>query len=177
MHCAACGYVKATHDLGTLKCHPATANVNGARGTWREPPPTDPALYPEIMRRDAEAGRKATEDARRPYEPEVTPPPLVPARAPQGPQEVAGGQGKQAVGLGRRATALGWLAEAAYWRAHDGTEGCAVRLAKGPLRAVATWQRKAGAKGWTTDIAYAWRTDADAVPTKLTLTQLEGIIE
>jgi hypothetical protein len=108
-------------------------------------------------------------------------PPRVPARAPAGPTEIAGYGGKQAVGLGRRAAAAGWNVEARYWVAGDGTEGCAVRLACGELRAVATWQRKAPyagtGSGWGADVAYAWRVDVDAVPTKLNHTELERIMD
>lgn len=110
-------------------------------------------------------------------------PPQVPARAPQGPHELAGGGGgKQATKLGRNATGLGWRADALYWRAVDGTEGCGVWLVKGPLRAVATWKRKpgqaGGLTGWVVDVAYAWRTDIDGrFPTKLTHTELEGLIK
>lgn len=180
MHCAACGYPRDTHDLGTNRCHPATANSKGARGVWRDPPPLDPMLYPDVLRRDAEARRLEFERKHAVYVPEVILPPQVPARAPRDGSEIAGYQGKQGVGLGRRATALGWAAAARYWRSGEGVEGCAVQLARGTLRAVATWSRKAGnvgAKaGWAVDVAYAWRTDVERIPTKLTHTQLEGLI-
>ncbi len=94
--------------------------------------------------------------------------------------EFAGYGGKQARGLGRAATAAGWRVNAVYWRAADGAEGCAVQLAKGPLRAAATWKRKAGhpnpKTGWSTDVAYAWRVDVERFPTKLTHTDLERLI-
>lgn len=108
-------------------------------------------------------------------------PPRVPARPPQGPHEFAGaGGGKQGSKLGRAAVALGWRVEPWYWRAGDGSEGCAVRLAKGVLRAVALWSRPAdlaGQKtGWKAGAAYAWRTDVARFPTKLTHTDLERLI-
>jgi hypothetical protein len=108
--------------------------------------------------------------------------PLVSARAPTGPGEIAGAGGmKQATKLGRRAQACGWALEAVYWRAADETEGCALRLVKLPMRAVATWKRVAGRAGektgWAADLAYAWREDVARTPTKLTHTQLEGLIK
>jgi hypothetical protein len=110
----------------------------------------------------------------------VTGPPQVVARSPLAPGEFAGYQGKQAVGLGRKAIERGWDVAPWYWRAHDGSEGCAVALSRGPLRAVATWKRKAGSQGkgsgWGADVAYAWRTDANAFPTQIGHTQLEGLI-
>lgn len=119
-------------------------------------------------------------EPKRAAEPVVVLPPEVPARPPQGPGEFAGYAGKQAVGLGRAAMDKGWELSPWYWRAGDGSEGCAVRLAKGPLRAVATWKRAAGKQGsksgWSSDVAYAWRTDVDRFPSEVTLTQLEGLI-
>lgn len=110
----------------------------------------------------------------------VTGPPQVPARPPIEPTEFAGTQGRQARGLGRKALAAGWDVSPWYWRAFDGAEGCAVRLARGPLRAVATWKRAPGhlgeKSGWAADVAYGWRTDVSGFPTKLTVTQLEGLI-
>jgi hypothetical protein len=135
------------------------------------------------MALDAAAAREAIEAARRPYVPEVVPPPLVPARPPYGPAEFAtSNRGMSAAKLGRKATALGWLAEPVYWREHDGKEGCAVRLARGELRAVALWSRPAGAAGtltgWQTEYAYAWRTDAtDRFPSKMPITTLERLID
>ena len=181
-HCASCGYLEIYHDLGTLRCPKETANKAGHRGSFKTPPPVDRALYPEIMRRAAEARKRAIEDARKPYEPEVAPPPLIPARPPAGPHEFAGGDGnKQATKLGRGAVALGWHAEPWYWMSGYGDEGCAARLWKGPLRAVALWSRSAASAGltvgWKADIAYAWRADVtDRFPTKLTHTDLERLI-
>lgn len=182
IHCASCGYPEAYHDLGTLRCPIETANKAGHRGSFKVPPPVERVLWREVMRRDAAARREAIEAARRPYEPEVIPPPLIPARPPYGPAEFAGGDGnKQATKLGRGATALGWLAEPWYWRSGYGDEGCATRLAKGPLRAVALWRRAAAdigkLTGWKAEYAYAWRTDIDRGPTKLTHTELEGLIK
>jgi hypothetical protein len=66
--------------------------------------------------------------------------------------------------------------EASYWRAHDGTEGCAVKLRKDDLYGVATWARPAGKigtrAGWAADIAYAWRLDGKSMPVKVNHTQL-----
>lgn len=121
-------------------------------------------LWLQIMRRDAKARREAYEAAHAPYVPPVVLPPLTPARAPVGPAELAAGQGRQALGLGRKAARAGWQVQASYWEAADGVEGCAVRLARGQLRAVATWLRQPG-ETWSADVAYAWR--AGAMPTKV----------
>lgn len=106
--------------------------------------------------------------------------PTVPARAPRGPEEIAGYQGRQAVGLGRKAVAAGWAVNALYWRASDGTEGCGVWLSRAALRAVAIWNRpseKAGTRsGWATAVAYGWRADVrDRPPTAITHTDLERL--
>lgn len=151
-------------------------------GRFTVAPQIDGALYPEIMRREAVARRQAIEEARKPYEPEVIPPPLVPARRPYGPTEFAGGDGsKQGTKLGRGAVKLGWTAEPYYWRSGYGDEGCAVRLAKGPMRAVALWHRAAAdvgkLTGWKAEYAYAWRVDVARMPTKLTHTELERLIQ
>lgn len=177
-HCASCGYPEDTHDLGTRRCHPLTADVNGRRGTFKRPPPPGPANWLDVVRRDKAARDAAFAELRAPYVPPA--PPQVPARPPAGPHEYASYRGKQAAGLGRRATEQGWTAVALYWRAAAGVEGCGVWLSKGTLRAVATWKRPAGKVGtlggWATDLAYAWRTDAGRPPSKLTHTDLEGII-
>ena len=114
-----------------------------------------------------------------PYVSPVVPPPRVLARPPLNLGEYAHYRG-QAVGLGCKAMAAGWDVSPWYWMAHDGTEGCAVRLAKGPMRAVATWKRPAGmlgsSKGWAVDVAYAWRVDVDRVPMKVTYTRLGELI-
>lgn len=176
--CAGCGYRGAWHEPATGKCPPETADKSGRRGQWKDAPPVDPSTWREIMRRDYLARMAAYDEAHAAYEPVVVPPPLIRARAPQGPEEIAGYQGRQAIGLGRKAAAAGWATEARYWRVHDGSEGCAVRLQKGDLYAVATWKRKAGKggtkSGWEADIAYGVRR-GDA-PVKLTHTQLEGVI-
>lgn len=179
MRCAACGYAFDTHELGTRKCHPLTGDKNGRRGTWREPAPIVDIGWREIMRREARqrAADYAAEHA--PYEPPVVLPPQVPARAPNGPEELASYQGKQAVGLGRRAVAAGWQVRALYARAGNGTELCCIKLRKGVYRAVATWTRKPGnvgaRLGWGADLAYAWQTDINRGPIKLNHTELEGI--
>jgi hypothetical protein len=180
--CASCGYDRDTHDLGTLRCHPATADKNGRRGTFKVPPPIDRTLWRDIMARDAAAARQAVEDARKPYEPEIVPPPLVPARPPYGPQEYAtSNRGMSAAKLGRAAITAGWDVSPWYWQEHDGKEGCALRLARGELRAVALWSRSPSAvgmlSGWKTEYAYAWRADDARVPTKMTITILERLID
>jgi hypothetical protein len=180
MLCAGCGYGPQWHEqTGEHRCPPETADRNGRRGKWRAPEQhVDTASWREIMRRDYRARMAAYDEAHASYEPEVVPPPRVPARPPTGPAELAGYQGRQAVGLGRAAAAAGWAVEARYWQAHDGTEGCAVRMARDDLYAVATWKRsasKAGGKsGWGADIAYGVR--RGVAPVKLTHTQLEGVI-
>jgi hypothetical protein len=168
--CAGCGYLREYHDGIVHRC------------TFKPRPPIDPALWPEILRRDAAARREETEAARRPYGPEVIPPPIVPARSPRGQTEFATSKrGISAAKLGAKAVGLGWTAEPYYWVTGAGAEGCAVKLAKGPLRAVAIWSRKAEnvgtLTGWKTEYAYAWRTDVEGrFPTKMSITELEGLI-
>jgi hypothetical protein len=106
---------------------------------------------------------------------DVTPPPLIPARPPAGPAEFA--DKRQAGTLGKLAIDLGWRVEPWYWKAHDGTETCALRLGAGPRRAVATWERHAGAEAWASSVAYAWNTDMQRVPTKVNITQLTKLIK
>jgi hypothetical protein len=176
MHCAGCGYLFAFHQVGTGRC-PADEGF-AKTASYRRPPPIDRTEWREIMRRDYRARVAAYEAAHAPYVPVVVPPPLVPARPPQGPHELASYQGRQAAGLGKRAAAAGWAVSAHYWQVHDGSEGCAVKMAKADLFAVATWKRKPGKQGsksgWEADIAYGVRR-GDA-PVKLTHTQLEGVI-
>jgi len=176
--CAACGYGPQWHEFGTQKCPPETADKNGRRGKWRDAPPVDTADFRTIMRRDAERRAADYAAARAVYVPEVVPPPQVPARSPRGPEELAGYAGRQAIGLGRKAVAAGWRVTPHYWRAHDGTEGCAIKMSRGDLFAVALWTRKPGKQGgksgWEADIAYGVRR-GDA-PVKLSHTQLEGVI-
>lgn len=179
VHCASCGYGPEWHErTGEHRCPPETADKNGRRGRWRTPDPPERLLWRDVMRRDWLARQAAHDAAYAPYEPEVVRPPLVPARAPQGPGELAGYGGRQALGLGRKAAAGGWAVEAHYWMTHDGTEGCAVRLTRDDLYAVATWSRKPGKvgskSGWEAQDAYGVRR-GDA-PVKLTHTQLEGVI-
>jgi hypothetical protein len=172
MSCATCGYHRDLHEPITLKC------PGEARGKFRDPPPIDTATYAQIIRRDVEARFAAIEAARAPYVPDVVLPPQVPARPPQGPGELARYGGKQALGLGRSGVDRGWAVDALYWRAHDGTEGCAVRLARDDLRAVATWTRKPGQigkpSGWAADVAYGWR--LGTMPIKINHTELERFV-
>ena len=182
IHCAACGYRRDYHRVGTLAC-PVGPNEFAKTAKFKPPPPPDTALYPEIMRREARARSAAIEAARRPYEPVVVPPPLIPARAPRGPAEFAVSErGMGAAKLGRHAVAAGWQAEPWYWQTHDRAEGCAVRLRKGPLRAVALWSRKADdvgkLTGWKAEYAYAWRTDMpERFPVKINITDLERFLD
>lgn len=176
MHCAGCGYLLAYHQIGTGNCPADEGFAKTAK--FREPPPVDRSDFRVIMRRDAQKRAADYAAAHAAYVPVVVPPPRIPARPPAGPGEIAGYGGRQAVGLGRKAAGAGWQVEARYWQAHDGSEGCAIRLARGDLYAVATWKRKAGKQGsesgWEADIAYGVRR-GDA-PVKLTHTQLEGVI-
>jgi len=176
MRCASCGYLEAYHDLGTLRCPIETADRAGHRGSFKVRPPLA-ARHPWFGGPPVDRGAKMEEAL-----PEEVLPPLVPARLPWGPAEYAGGDGnKQATKLGRAAAERGWMAQPAYWRSATGDEGCAVQLAKGPLRAVATWKRPVAdfgkLTGWKVDCAYAWRVDVARIPTKLTHTELEGLIK
>lgn len=178
VHCGGCGYEPQWHK-------PVTGHCPGPEGgylktvTWQFPPLPDATPWREIMRRDYLARVAEYEAAHAPYVPPApAPPPRVPARPVRAATEIAGYQGRQAVGLGRKAVAAGWAVEAHYWRAHDGVEGCAVRMQKGDLYAVATWARPAaqagGRSGWAADIAYGVK--RGEMPVKLTHTQLEGVI-
>jgi hypothetical protein len=177
-HCAGCGYLEAYHDLGTRRC-PGTKT-----GKFREPVteprkqwfglsvPLSPAELAELKTLADAAGSASVQSG----------PPQVAARPPQGPGELAGGDGtKQGTKLGRHAVSLGWSVKALYWRAFDGTEGCGVWLSKAEMRAVATWKRPAGnvgkLTGWGSDFAYAWRADVEHFPTRMNLTDLEGLIQ
>lgn len=180
--CGACGYFAETHDVDG-KCHPATGDKNGRRGTFRPAPGPDPDIgWREIMSLDAAARRAESDHARAAYVPPVVEPPQVPARSPMGPGEIAGAGGrKQATKLGRQALAAGWLIEALYWRAADGTEGCALRLARDlGLRMVLTWKRPAGhageTVGWASDVAYAWR-EGVTPATKIGHSEAEKLLE
>jgi hypothetical protein len=179
MLCAGCGYARQWHELGTFKCPKETANKNGARGKWRDPLPIDMTDFRGIMRRDWLARQAAYDQASAVTEPEVVPPPLIPARWPAGPHELAGYQGRQAVGMGKRAVAAGWMVQARYWQAHDGTEGCAVSMRTDDLYAVATWKRAAGkagtTSGWGADIAYGVK--RGTMPIKMTHTELERVFD
>lgn len=204
MRCGACGYDRAEHDAAG-KCplcacgelpelHGGIPWIVPACPGGRRSKTTGLALLlrqatfrppePEVARRNwfgllvpvIERDEPAEVDEVRPHLP-----PRVPARPPQGPHEFAGaGGGRQGSKLGRAAVALGWHVEAFYWQAADGAEGCAARFAKGALRAVALWSRKAEAAGtktgWKAEGAYAWRTDVARFPTKVTHTDLERLI-
>lgn len=177
VRCAGCGYEAAWHEQAAPhRCPLETADRNGRRGKWREPPPPGPASWSEVITRDIAARRAAEAAASAPVGPPR--PPQVAARQPYGPAEVAGYQGRQAIGLGKLAASRGWRVRADYWRAGDGTESCAVRLRRADLRAVATWTRppgKIGARsGWGADVAYGWR--LGTLPARITHTDLERFI-
>lgn len=177
MRCGACGYEAVWHEQAAPhRCPLETADRNGRRGKWREPPPPGPASWLEVIRHDRAARAAVELEAHAVAEP--VGPPQVHARPPYGPGEFAGYQGRQAIGLGKLAATRGWQVEAAYWRAADGTEGCAVRLARADLRAVATWTRppgKIGARsGWGADVAYGWR--LGTLPARITHTDLERFV-
>lgn len=168
-YCGGCGY--------RLAYHGAAGECPGLKTKrFTEPGPIDRATWREIMRRDM-AARFVVEPV---HVPVAALPPEVRPREPHHAGEIAGYRGRQAVGLGRRAVELGWEASPWYWRAGTGAEGCAVRLRKDAMRAVATWGRTRGnigkKSGWAADVAYAWRTDVGRMPTKITHTQLEGLI-
>jgi hypothetical protein len=177
MHCAGCGYRPEHHQVGT-QCCPTGDGGFAKMAKWREPAPIDRTPWRDIMRRDHAARMAKYAAERAPYESAVIAPPLVPARAPRDVGELAGHGGRQAVGLGRKAVAAGWRVAAFYWQVHDESEGCAVKMARDDLFAVACWKRKPGKQGsksgWEADIAYGVRR-GDA-PVKLTHTQLEGVI-
>lgn len=102
-------------------------------------------------------------------------PPLVSARQPNGPGETAPRQ----VRLGKVALSMGWQRpRLEYWQAADGGEGCGLKIARGDLRAVATWKREPGQQGkttgWSADIAYAWRNGT--MPVRVTHTVLERLL-
>lgn len=180
-HCAACGYAEVFHDLGTRRCPIETANAAGSRGKFRDPVPEPRKQWFGLSVPLSPAELKALAAAVDDTVP-ATGPPQVVARSPQRPAELAGGDGaKQGTKLGRHAAALGWNVNALYWRAFDGTEGCGIWLSKDELRAVATWKRPAGSvgklTGWASDLAYAWRADVERFPTRMTVTDLEGLIK
>jgi hypothetical protein len=180
-HCAACGYGRHFHEGDDLRCPAATADKNGRRGSWRDAPPPGPASWDEVIRRDIaeRLGRELAERAKAREGALPPPPPIIPARPPAGPGEIAGYGGKQALGMGRKAAADGWAVAARYWMTHDRSEGCALMLRRGNLYAVATWTRKpgkAGTKsGWSADVAYG--VQAGALPIKITHTYLEGLFK
>lgn len=167
-------------------CPGRRSEAEASRGQWLElrqstyepaedlPPET--ALWREVMARDV-ARRHAEADAAR-HEHVHTPaaPPRIPARAPRSMAEVAAGQGRQARILGRKAVEAGGAALAYYWMADDRAEGSAVRVARGDLRGVAVWLRPAGAEGWKLNVVYAWRLGSGQVPMKMSLKNLEEML-
>lgn len=101
---------------------------------------------------------------------EAPPPPLVRARPPAGPQEIADGRG-QAMYVGRLARARGWLVYPTYYQAHDGSEVSLLSMRRDDLRAVASWQRPRGG-AWSSDVAYGWRHEMPGTMTKLGVRRL-----
>lgn len=177
--CAACGYGPEWHEPVTRKCPPETADKNGRRGRWKDAPPIDRSTWREIIARDSAVRQAVIDETRRPYVPVVVPPPQVPARPVATAAELAGYGGRQALGMGRKAVAAGWAVMAFYARRHDGEEMCAVKMRRGPLRAVATWTRKPGnigkSSGWSVDVAYGWINGS--MPQKVNHTDLEGYLD
>lgn len=187
----ACGSPAEAHELGKALWEgqpcPGRRGSSGAwlmlrQGTFREPEPAPPVREWHGMMRPLTAAEIDAETAPGVDAGEAVRPPQVVARAPQGPAEFAGGRGnRQGVKLGRQAMSAGWDVRALYWRSGHGVEGCGIWLAKGAMRAVATWRRPpghlGGTTGWAADIAYAWRTDAGRFPTKLNHTDLERLIK
>jgi len=169
-HCAGCGYLRVYHEGD--RCPGLKTK------TFQVPPPIVETDWREILERDARVRAAALAARTAVALPSVPAQPRVPARPPLNHGEFARGQGRQALGLGRRAIEAGWDVSPWYWLAGDGTEGCAVKLAKDDLRAVATWQRPPGmlgsSKGWAADVAYAWR--VGSMPVKVTHTRLGELI-
>lgn len=160
-HCGRCGYLKEFHDLAR-RC------PGMKTGTWKQRDPVDGALWPEILARDVAARMRAMEESRRADVAVALPRPMVTARPPQMPAELAGYQGRQAVGIGRLAIAAGMDVAPYYWRSGDGVHGCAVKGYRPALAFVATWKKPNGGKGWAFDIAYVWNpSDRKTGPLKL----------
>lgn len=187
-----CGETVAAHGYITDPPSPLRAFAEADKPKMLRPcPAKDTQLRHGKFRQEEQVERRdwfgllvPVIESDEPQEVEYEPvgPPQVAARPPYGPGEFAGAAGnKQAAKLGWLAAGLGWSVEALYWRAADGSEGCAVRLARGALRAAATWKRRPGlvgtAAGWAVDVAYAWRTDVARFPSKITHTELEGLIK
>jgi len=152
------------------------------QGKFREPPPPAPLrewfglLVPMT---DAELDAAVVQAVPEAVIVDVLP--QVPARPPAGPVEIAGGAGnRQATKFGRLVRERGGEAEARYWRAADGTEGCAVRIALGAGRAVATYERPSGhvgaAAGWKAGVAYVWQDGVPGTARRITHTELEGFL-
>lgn len=102
-------------------------------------------------------------------------PPLVAARPPQGPDEMAGGNG-QAVSTGKLARRHGWQVWPTYFMAFDGSECCLLSMSHGPLRAIASWQRKPG-DSWAAETGYGWSVDLPGSMTRLSVTRLRAVIK
>lgn len=107
--------------------------------------------------------------------PGQTLPPLIPARPPIGPQEIASGRG-QALSVGSAARRAGWRVFPSYAMAHDGTETCLLSFARGDWRAVATWERPPGGE-WGTDIAYGWVRGRPGTLTRLGIRALTSVLK
>lgn len=177
-HCDRCGYLREYHQPDTLRC-PADGGGYARTVGWRDSPPIDRSDWQTIIRRAAQAREAAHAAARAPYvPPPAQAPPLIAPRAPRGASELASYRGRQAVGLGRTAVAAGWSVAAFYWLCGDHSEGCAVKLRRDDLRAVATWRRAAGSigktSGWSADVAYGWR--VGRMPIKVSHTDLESFL-
>jgi hypothetical protein len=169
VHCGGCGYL-AEHHEGPERLCPGLKTKR-----WQAPPAPTSGDWREILATEAKARRDASDAAKVAYEPPAVLPPLTPARPPRGPHELAAGAGRQALSLGRKAARLGWQVAASYWQAGDGAEGCALRLARGQLRAVVMWSRPTPADSWVADAAYAWRLGAS--PASVGHTRLGQLLE
>lgn len=199
-HCGSCGYLSAYHAMGFcpgLKTKKWTDRDPIDGTVWRQIMARDAAarirayeIDPEVARNGAaEARRKlfdratrivlGIEDDSRQLVIDVRP--RVPARPPRSKAEFAGTNGKQAVGLGSAAVKRGFQVSPLYWQAGDGAEGCAVKGHRPGFAFVATWIRPAGKSGdtagWRADVAYGWDPADSRAPTKMTHTDLEGLIK
>lgn len=178
MRCV-CGYPREVHELATEACPglktkrfspaPAAAliDVRSAR------------ILANITMNIPDVERPVRRPAGAVELEQIARPPRVVARPPLIAGEFAGYGGRQAVGMGRKAMDARFEVVPLYWMAHDGREGCGIWMSRRNIRAVATWKRVAGqqgsAKGWGADVGYAWRTDEQRIPTKVSHTELERI--